>query len=52
MLCRYMRDLVDGAIHGAWAHAAADLLPPSALPAGQWSGEEWQAAIRYFLLEI
>ena len=47
-----MQVMVDGpAAHTAWAGAACDLVLDGDKPskAAQWSGAEWQAAIRYGL---
>ncbi len=41
-----MRELVDSHPHRAWTRAAADLLPPEALPAEQSNVGEWLTAIR------
>ncbi len=46
LLCRAMRELVDGPYHEAWPQVARGLLPDAAISQDWQTGEEWQAAIR------
>ena len=46
MMCRAMRDLVDGPSHAAWALPGRRLLPEGIGPPCQASGADWQDFIR------